>query len=403
MTGVIDPPTPGITGVLLGDRYRVEALVGRGGYASVYRAVDERLDRTVALKVFAAEAASDADAARVAAETRVLASLTHPSLVTLFDAHLDDDPPYLVMEYIEGPTLSARIADGPVDPRTLATVAADLAEALRLIHARGIVHRDLKPSNVLLRPGLIDTDPPRGTLADFGIAYLMDSARVTATGTLIGTAAYLSPEQARGERPAPPADIYALGLVLLEALTGRRAYPQTTPHEALVARLVRSPSIPETIPRGWRALLSRMTAMDPAARPDAAEVQRTAMRLVADPLDQTEDLADITMPQAAADSDPAAVHDTPTAVLPPPLPPVPAESAAAVSPPAAQAARTGGRMTPRGRWLLLIGVLAAVVLAAVLTAVLLTTGAPPAAEPTLPSVPDPLGGHLRQLFEQVAP
>jgi serine/threonine protein kinase len=403
VTGVIDPPAAGAPGLLLGDRYRVEGLVGRGGYATVYRALDERLDRTVALKIFAAEAANEADAARVASETRVLASLTHPSLVTLFDARLDEHPPYLVMEYIDGPTLTARIAEGPVDPRATAEIAADLAEALRVIHARGIVHRDIKPSNVLLRPGLLATDPPRATLADFGIAYLMDSARVTATGTLIGTAAYLSPEQARGERPAPPADVYALGLVLLEALTGRRAYAQTTPHEALVARLVRSPDIPGTLPRGWRALLTEMMAMDPARRPDAHAVLRAARALAAAP--EVDDPADVTLPEIAVPG--SARADDLTVPLPavtePPAPPVRSGDGATTAHTGPGSDSPAGRPNRSRRWLLVAAaILAVVVLAAIALGISLSGGAP-APEPSLPALPDPLGGHLRELFEQVSP
>jgi serine/threonine protein kinase len=393
MTGVIDPPAAPAAGAVLGDRYRLESLVGRGGYATVYRAVDERLERTVALKIFAAAAADGSDSARVASETRVLASLTHPSLVTLFDARLDEEPPFLVMELIDGPTLTQRLAEGPVDPATAATFATHLAEALHVIHARGIVHRDMKPSNVLLRPAPLPFEPPRATLADFGIAYLIDSARVTATGTLIGTAAYLSPEQARGEPPAPAADIYSLGLVLLEALTGQRAYAQNTPHEALVARLVRSPEIPPTLPRGWRDLLSAMTAMDPAERPDAHAVQRAAMRLQSDTETLQTDPAGITMPETAV---------TPASSAPePPTERLRPETGTRVLPDAATAA-AAPKTRRRAWWIGAAAVVAAAVIAIIVALVVIPSGAP-APDPTLPALPEPLGEHLRQLLEQVQP
>lgn len=406
MTGVIDPPATPAIGSVLGDRYRLGALVGRGGYASVYRAVDERLGRDVALKIFAASAPDDPDSARVAAETRVLASLTHPSLVTLFDARLDEDPPYFVMELIDGPTLSQRVLDGPVDAVTAASFAAHLAEALHVIHARGIVHRDIKPSNVLLRPAPLPSEPPRATLADFGIAYLIDSARVTATGTLVGTAAYLSPEQARGESPSPAADIYALGLVLLEALTARRAYPQVTPHEALVARLVRSPEIPPDLPEGWRSMLAAMTAMDPADRPDAHAVQRSAVRLQSG-ADTAEIDPTLTQPERSSAPSVAgpALPEQPTMPLLPPtaavLPAGAASAATTGSDPRVGAARPQ-RAGHRVWWM----VIAAVVLVGVIAAIMLMVVLPataPTPDPTLPAVPEPLGEHLRQLLEQVQP
>ncbi|KAA9150987.1 serine/threonine protein kinase [Microbacterium lushaniae] len=386
MTDLAHSPAAPAPGRVLGGRYRLEALIGRGGYASVYRAIDEHLERAVAVKVFTASTADGTDRARVASETRVLASLTHPSLVTLFDARLDEDPSYFVMELIDGPTLSERIADSPLDPDTAASVAADLAEALHVIHARGIVHRDVKPSNVLLRPAPMPSQPPRATLADFGIAYLIDSARVTATGTLIGTAAYLSPEQARGETPTAAADVYALGLVLLESLTGRRAYAQATPHEALVARLVRSPEVPAALPHGWRVLLSAMTAMDPAHRPDAHAIQRAAVRLKTEESGGWDPTA-VTIPAPRAEAGPHDVTDR-TAVLP-------ADETSDVPLPARPSRR-------RAMWLIAAAVL---VVAGLVAAVLAATmwGGSPAPDPTLPALPEPLGEHMRQLLDEVSP
>ena len=387
MTDLAHSPAAPAPGRVLGGRYRLEALIGRGGYASVYRAIDEHLERAVAVKVFTASTSDGADRARVASETRVLASLTHPSLVTLFDARLDEDPAYFVMELIDGPTLGERIADAPLDPVTTASVAADLAEALHVIHERGIVHRDVKPSNVLLRPAPMPSQPPRATLADFGIAYLIDSARVTATGTLIGTAAYLSPEQARGETPTAAADVYALGLVLLESLTGHRAYAQSTPHEALVARLVRSPDVPAALPHGWRVLLSAMTAMDPAHRPDAHAVQRAAMRLKTDESEGW-DPAAVTLPAPRSEGDRHDATDR-TAVLP-------AHETPDVH---AAPARTSRR---RAAWLIVAAVLLLAGLAAGIAAAMMWGGTP-APDPTLPALPEPLGEHMRQLLDQVSP
>jgi tRNA A-37 threonylcarbamoyl transferase component Bud32 len=306
---------------LLGGRYRIEELVGQGGMARVYRATDELLDRVVAVKVFAAAAVDDADRFRRESETRVLASLSHPSLVTLYDASTaPDGSGYLVMEFVGGGTLADRIARGPLAPHHVASLAADLGEALQVVHAAGVIHRDIKPPNVLLRAA--HGRPFQATLADFGIAYLADAARMTTPGMAVGTAAYFSPEQARGAEPTPASDIYALGLVLIEALTGRRAFPQTTPIEAAVARLHTPPAVPSGFGYGWRSLLTAMTATDPLARPTAAEIAERARSLTTD-------------------------EARPTAAVPVPTEPaVPTAAAAAVPVPLAPVAPTALAPTP---------------------------------------------------------
>ncbi|MEW1834714.1 serine/threonine-protein kinase [Microbacterium sp. NPDC079995] len=280
-----DAPEP-LVGDTLAERYRLTAQVGQGGMARVFRADDTALGRTVAVKVLrpGVEGAAGMPE-RARSEVTLLASLNHPSLVTLFDAHLTGSPEYLVMEFVDGPTLSARIAEGPMPPAEVAALAAELAEALHIVHASGVVHRDMKPSNVLLAPPHLPGGRSRAKLADFGIALLLDSARLTTPGTIIGTAAYLAPEQVQGGDPAPPADIYALGLVLLEALTGERAYPHTDGVGAALARLTTPPAIPDALGPGWTSLLSRMTATTPQERPTALEVVEAAERLRTAPVD----------------------------------------------------------------------------------------------------------------------
>ncbi|GAA4775219.1 serine/threonine-protein kinase [Microbacterium gilvum] len=277
-SGLVSGPE---TGETLDGRYELCARVGSGGMAAVYRARDRLLDRDVAVKLFH-PVLDDDDQSRQRrfAETRLLASLNHPSLVTLYDARVDgDDHPYLVMEFIDGPTLRERMADGPIPAREISDTAAALADALAVVHAAGIVHRDLKPSNVLLRPSVLPGGAASATLADFGIAYLLDSTRVTTPGTTIGTAAYLAPEQVRGEAPAPPADIYALGLMLMECLSGRHPFGGGTPQEMLASRVASTPRIPAGLSVGWRSLLVEMTAHDPADRPTAAQVAIRARAL----------------------------------------------------------------------------------------------------------------------------
>jgi serine/threonine protein kinase len=260
-------------GQLFAGRFRIERLIGRGGMASVYRANDTQLQRDVALKVF--EAGEAGDDSRREAEVHALARLNHPNLVSLFDAHLaaagDADPSFLVMELVDGPSLHDAIAAGSVDGPQTALIAAEVSEALHTAHTLGIVHRDLKPGNILLAPTEVPSEPFRAKLADFGIAHLVGSTRLTVAGTVMGTAAYLSPEQITGTDPGTESDLYSLGLVLLECLTGSVPFPGTMA-ESMSARLVRDPEIPSDLPPGWQALLAQLSSRDPALRPTALDV-----------------------------------------------------------------------------------------------------------------------------------
>lgn len=272
------------TEALLDGRYHLRECVGQGGMARVYRAEDSLLGRTVAIKMLRAETEQGAASERARGEMTVLASLNHPALVTLYDAQLHPGrAEYLVMEFVDGPTLAARIAQGPLPSDEVAALAADLAEALHVVHGAGIVHRDIKPSNVLLTGRSLAGSRSGAKLADFGISVLVDAARLTSPGTVIGTAAYLAPEQLNGAAPAPPADIYALGLVLREALTGERAFAEAEGIGATLARLIEPPAIPESVGPAWSALLQRMTATDPGDRPSAAGVFAAVSALAHDP------------------------------------------------------------------------------------------------------------------------
>jgi tRNA A-37 threonylcarbamoyl transferase component Bud32 len=267
-------------GRLIGGRYRVTGTLGHGGMATVFRAVDEQLGREVAVKVFRIGPVDHGERARAEGEIRVLAQLRSPALVTLYDADIADadGDSYLVMELVPGTDLATRLKEGPLDRTTAANVGAQVAEGLAAVHAAGIVHRDVKPANVLLE------DNGTAKLADFGIALLRDSARVTGTGLVMGTAAYLAPEQVTAQEVTGAADVYALGLLLLEALTGRQTFPGSA-MESATARLVRGPEIDPSLPVAWRTLLHTMTAQDPTERPtavEAAERLRALGRVVDD-------------------------------------------------------------------------------------------------------------------------
>jgi serine/threonine protein kinase len=269
---------------LLDGRYLLVDRVGVGGMATVYRAEDTQLERTVAIKMIRTDdehrAMDSVDRAHT--EKALLASLSHPALVALFGAQLEPGrPQYLVMEYVDGPTMAERMAEGPIPARDLARIAHDLADGLAAVHAAGIVHRDIKPSNLLLARSPDGSRAPRtAKLADFGIACPVDGDRMTSPGIVLGTLAYIAPEQLRDADPGTPADIFSLGLVLMEALSGEPGYPSLgTGRSAAIARLMAPPTIPASVPADWRDLLERMTRLEPSERPTAAEVARIARGL----------------------------------------------------------------------------------------------------------------------------
>jgi eukaryotic-like serine/threonine-protein kinase len=245
-------------------RYTLGDLIGRGGAAEVFRARDELLGRDVAVKLFPA-GVGEADESRRQREVQTLAGMNHPGLVTIYDVGQEGSRAYFVMQLIEGESLADRIRGGPLRLGDVVALGAALADALTYVHRHGVVHRDIKPGNVLL-----DTDG-RPHLSDFGIAVLADATNITATGMVIGTASYLSPEQVRGQPVGPASDVYALGLVLLECITARREYPGNA-LEAAVARLHRPPDIPPDLPPALGGLLVAMTRDEPAERPTTEQV-----------------------------------------------------------------------------------------------------------------------------------
>lgn len=247
----------------IGERYRLGERIGGGGSADVHRAWDRVAGREVAVKLFRA-GASAAQKRRQEQELRILDRLRHPGLIPLYDSGVRDGRAYLVMRLVPGPSLADRIADGPLPVDETLELGSRLADALAHVHRAGITHRDVKPANVLLAP-----DGP--VLGDFGVAQGLDGARFATSSAVVGTAAYMAPEQVRGAPVGPPADVFALALVLLECLSGQREYRGSLT-ECAVARLLREPKVPDGLPPHVADVLTRMGNRDPSARPEAREV-----------------------------------------------------------------------------------------------------------------------------------
>jgi eukaryotic-like serine/threonine-protein kinase len=252
-----------------GGRYRLVRRIASGGMGEVWQADDTVLGRRVALKMLVEELAADDRATRrFVREARATARLAHPNVARVYDFGRGGGPPFLVMELLEGETLAARLASGPLPPAEAARVAAAVADALEAAHERGIVHRDVKPSNVMLTPG------GEVKVLDFGIAAAADETHSTTGSGLYATVAYVSPERVAGEPATPASDVYSLGAVLYELLCGRPPFPGSSP--ALVARAhlhdqpvpVRqlAPWVPARLAEACEAAMAK----DPARRPSSA-------------------------------------------------------------------------------------------------------------------------------------
>ena len=255
---------------LAAGRYRIVEVLGRGGMATVYLARDDELERPVAVKVLAGHLADDPTfRARFVREARLAAQLSHPNVVQIFDQGEDGGNPYIVMEYVDGRSLAGELdAEGRLDPARVVDLGVQACAGLEHAHAAGLVHRDIKPGNLLVRSD--------GTLkiADFGIARAAETTRLTQIGSVLGTAAYLSPEQALGEEVTAAADIYSFGCVLYECLTGRTPYVFETLAE-LTAKHREEPIRPlgelrPELSEELEAVVMRCLARNPAYRPPSA-------------------------------------------------------------------------------------------------------------------------------------
>ena len=261
-------------GVSLGGRYRLDERIAGGGMGDVWRGTDEVLGRTVAVKILLPALLDEPGfAERFRGEARTMATVNHPGVVDVYDYGSDQQLAFLVMEYVEGDALSRTLSRvGRLTPARTMALVAQAADALQAAHANGIVHRDVKPGNLLVRPN--------GTLVltDFGIARSALVGQLTVAGAVLGTASYISPEQAAGATATAASDVYALGVVAYQCLSGHRPFDGATPLEIAMKHVRDTPRpLPGDIPPAVRAIVERALAKDPNARwPTAAAMAAVA-------------------------------------------------------------------------------------------------------------------------------
>ena len=265
------------TGLILDDRYQLAEPIAAGGVGQVWRASDLLLDREVAVKLLRPEYADHPDTLeRFRAEAKHAGSLTHPCVARVYDYGNAGpaSPPYLVMEYVNGPSLADMLAVDPVHPVLALDVAAQAAAGLDAAHSIGLVHRDVKPGNILIgADGLVK-------ITDFGIAHAAGSAPITGPGLVMGTTQYMAPERIAGGQATPASDLYALGILIYECLTGLPPYDGGTAEVMAGHLYLPMPPLPAGVPPELGELVTRLTAKDPAVRlSDAAEVAAIATRL----------------------------------------------------------------------------------------------------------------------------
>jgi serine/threonine-protein kinase len=281
---------------VIAGRYRLEKQLGAGGMSAVWRATDEELERTVAVKLLR----PDADRARFEREARSVAALSHPNINQLYDYGEVEGRPFMVLEYLPGGSLEELLTYGePLPDERTGQIAADVAAGLAHAHARGLVHRDLKPPNILF-----DSEG-RAKICDFGIARLGGAGTLTEAGTVLGTAAYISPEQAAGESASPASDVYSFGAILFRMLTGRLPFEAEEPLALVTMHQTHEPpsvaDLRPDAPARLEAVTAAALAKDPADRPPDGAALAAELTPVA-----------ATLPLAAAPTSTSAA----TAVLP---------------------------------------------------------------------------------------
>lgn len=354
-------------GDVLSGRYRLGELLGRGGMGEVRDGEDLSLGRQVAVKLLHYGLSRDEQFnRRFENEARAAAQLTHPNVVLVFDAGEHDGRPFIVMERLPGRTLADEIADGPLPEARVRSIGLDVIAALGAAHGQGVVHRDVKPSNVLL------TEDGHAKVADFGIAKTMNSSDFTTTGTVIGTLAYLSPERLRGEPASPASDWYAVGVVLYEALAGRKPFGGDNPVAMLEAVQRGTPeplrSVRPDLSPGFVAAIERAMAADPQQRYATAREFAAAIEGGTGGLE---------VGAGTGESPAGTVEPTARFDVAPPPDPMAAEGSQDTEPPPPPPHRPAGgqRLSPRARRILVsLTALVIVVVAAVITINVAGTG-----------------------------
>ncbi|MBN1172872.1 MAG: serine/threonine protein kinase, partial [Micromonosporaceae bacterium] len=300
-------------GTKLGGRYRLDERIAGGGMGDVWRGTDEVLGRTVAIKMLLPGLMEESGfAERFRAEARTMATINHPGVVDVYDYGSEQGTAFLIMEYVEGDALARTLTRvGRLTPTRTMSLIAQAADALEAAHAKGIVHRDVKPGNLLVRPN--------GTLVltDFGISRSAQAAQLTAAGSVLGTAAYISPEQAAGQQATVLSDVYALGVVAYQCLAGRRPFDGDNPLE-IAMRHVRDtpPPLPSDIPPAVCQIVERAMSKDPAARWPSAAALASVARTVASQLSGGGTASISASPQSPTSPSPQFGKAAPTSGLP---------------------------------------------------------------------------------------
>jgi eukaryotic-like serine/threonine-protein kinase len=340
----------------LSGRYEIGDRLGSGGMSNVYRATDRILERAVAVKILAEHLSDDERfVERFRREALAVAKLIHPNIVQVYDTGIDDGRHYIVMEFVEGRS-GAQILqrEGPLDPDTAAEAGMQACAGLDYAHRRGIIHRDVKPGNLMLTGGPAGGGAMTVKLTDFGIARALEQTRITQVGSVVGTAAYLSPEQVRGEEATPATDVYALGVVLYQFLTGRLPYEGSTLAELAVRQQNERPLPPSTynddVPDSLGSAVLRALEGDTARRYGSAAELAGGLQLglqgedVTLPLEEGADATKVLGGETTTrrleqtertELRPPSPTRRPTPRVPPPPPPRPA------TPPAAPRRRSG--------------------------------------------------------------
>lgn len=332
----------------LSGRYEIGERLGSGGMSNVYKATDRILERTVAVKILAEHLSDDERfVARFRREALAVAKLIHPNIVQVYDTGVDEGRHYIVMEYVQGRS-GAQVLQrqGPVEPEIAAEIGIQACAGLDYAHRRGIIHRDVKPGNLMIVGGPVGGGEMTVKLTDFGIARAIEQTRITQVGSVVGTAAYLAPEQVRGEEATPATDVYALGVVLYQFLTGRLPYEGSTLAELAVRQQNERPLPPSTyngdVPESLSNAVLRALEGDPGTRYASADELASGLRLgleggdVTVPLDEGTSATRVLGGEAARPADTARTEYRPASPTNRPVPrsaPAPAARPAAAAPP----------------------------------------------------------------------